>query len=229
VAPAAVFKLLGRQLTSVDLTVDWRIKVQYELAKLLYRTFRDDYDLSRIEPWLAYDPNHEQAQERLEKEPHIYTRQGVTWGRLDNALDSLITRDRESGRQVISYGRFEGLYLTKDSQLRERFRPVILPLLQFHPARRPVFWRMLVVQAHLYAALLKAHALGASSQAASNLLDLIPKLDPRDFDWRTGPGEAPDQQVLVEPFTAARAYLERRLAGASQEKGKGHTVGHIPS
>ena len=212
-APTAVFKLLRRRLTSVDLTVDRRIKAQYELAKLLYRTFRDDYQFAGIEPRLEYDPNHEEWQERSRKRPEVYWRQGVIWGRLDNAIDALTARDPDGDLQLMSYGIFETTYLDQGSDLRRQFELVIVPLLRFHPKTRPVFWRMLVTQAHLYETLLRAHRAASPDEVSDRVLDLVPDLERGRFDWRENPGEATDEKVLVEPFTAAWVYLESHLGG----------------
>lgn len=220
-APTAVFKLLRRQLTSVDLTVDQRIKAQYEIAKLLYRSFSDDYQFAGIEPRLEYDPNHEEWQERSRERPDVYWRQGIIWGRLDNAIDALTAPDAAGNPQLMSYGHFEAAYLEQRSELRNQFELVILPLLRFHPKTRPVFWRMLVTQAHLYDTLLRAHGAAASDEATDRVLDLVRDLKRERFDWRGNPSEATDEEVLVQPFTVTRAYLETHLENVEDVKESG--------
>src|SRR2546422_449958 len=120
----------------------------------------------------------------------------------------------------MSYGRFEAAYLDQGSELREQFRLVILPLRGFHPKTRPVFWRMLVTQVHLYEALLRVHTAEAPSAVDDRVLDLVPEVKRERFDWRGHQGEATDEEVLVQPF-AVRSDLPRespREASSGQVK-----------
>jgi hypothetical protein len=43
----AVFRLLQGQLTLIDLSLDPRISIQYDIAKAIYSTFSSDYAIAK--------------------------------------------------------------------------------------------------------------------------------------------------------------------------------------
>jgi hypothetical protein len=212
-APVAVHKILRQRLTSVDLTVDGRIQAQYELGKLLYRSFRDDYGLARMTPPLPYDPNRLDARARLIEEPQVFWRQGVVWGRLDDALDAMTPSAGEAGPQLMSYGRFENQY-RDDAEFRERFRDAAVPLVEFHPRTRPVFWRMLVAHAYVYETFLRVHRLQPGAHGSAPLAEVLPELNADVFDWRENGANVADEEVR-QPLSAARAYVADYLTNMS--------------
>ena len=55
-APLAAIRILQRRLTAVDLALDSRLRVQYRLLRLLYRSATDDRDLAQRSPQLPYEP-----------------------------------------------------------------------------------------------------------------------------------------------------------------------------
>ena len=68
------------------------IRAQYELMKLLYTSFTEDYTLANVEPKLTYDPNTQGWREKRKADPVAYTRQGLFLGYLD------LRRRRAGGR-----------------------------------------------------------------------------------------------------------------------------------
>ena len=56
-APMTSFKILQHRLTVIDLSLEPRLRTQYELLKLIFRTFTEDHDLARCEPELEYKPD----------------------------------------------------------------------------------------------------------------------------------------------------------------------------
>src|SRR5918994_17922 len=76
-APVAVFKLMQRRLTFVDLTVEPRIKAQYNLAKHIAVSFTDDFDIAALHPPIEYDPTTPASRELREKNPAQFWRQGL--------------------------------------------------------------------------------------------------------------------------------------------------------
>jgi hypothetical protein len=139
-APVAVFHMLRRRLTSVDLNVDARIKAQYDLARVLYRSFRDDHDLAAQQPIIDYDRDARA--------------QGVYWGKLDNALEAMIVSDEDGIPQLISFGRFETLF---DAAEGKALREIAYLFVGFHPSTHRVLWRMLLAQVQIYETLLAIH------------------------------------------------------------------------
>jgi len=75
-APMTTFKLLQSRLTSVDLGLEPRLREQYELLKVLYLSFTNDFDLARAKPELDYepdrtDPGEPNREQLLADEPQV--------------------------------------------------------------------------------------------------------------------------------------------------------------
>src|SRR5690242_7082734 len=76
-APLAVVKLLQRQLTLIDFSLDRRIFTQYTLAKELYDSFTAYFRLARRDPVLKYDPEAPGVEARRESDPAACWKQGI--------------------------------------------------------------------------------------------------------------------------------------------------------
>jgi hypothetical protein len=212
-APLAVIKLIQRLLTLVDLTVDPHINNQYSLAKWLYMSFTEDFALARIAPCLDYDPNHEKRLEKLKRKPEKYWRQGIFAGVLDNAVEALLVHDPNGSMRCMSFGEFESTY--KTSKEHNKFDACIELFKNFHPKTRPVLWRVLVTQAYIYKALLRAREMkltDTDNHAAPKLLRTMSDEERLDFDWRQSSDKVTDEEeVLKQPFDAAYVYLREHL------------------
>lgn len=95
-APIALFKIIQRNLTFVDLSVDPGISANYTLAKVLYLTFTCDFELAALSsPALKYEPHADVANNRRNENPQQFWRQGIPLGCLDNVLhDCMLTNDQ---------------------------------------------------------------------------------------------------------------------------------------
>jgi hypothetical protein len=205
-SPLTVVKLLQRRLTLLDFSLDRRIYIQYSLAKEIYDTFAADFRLAAVEPVLGYDPESDQAGQKRAATPQSYWKQGIPRGKVDIAVDALLAGNPDEAGRIKSFGEFEQEYLTEGSAVNRAFRRFDYLLQNFHPRTRPVFWRLLVTQAHLYQALLQPH------DRIENLpLQPIPEKDRAAFDWRQPGEQVSDKAVLQEPFDVALAYLRERL------------------
>jgi hypothetical protein len=210
-APSAVFKLMRRRLTVVDMTLDHNIATQYQLAKQIAWSFADDFHFA----WglkvcgLKYTPNDPAWQTlRLENEAQ-YWRQGLPYGRLDNAVESLIVRTLEPAGdlRIMGFGEFESLLHSNGSKVDQAFMLVRDIFTSFHPATRPVLWRMLVTQAHIYSAILRFHR----GDTTGTLIVRTLAAEDRDrYYWKRAPTEV-ERQKMEEPFTVAEAYLRQNL------------------
>lgn len=216
-APLVVVKIIQRRLTLIDLTLDTRIKEQYSLANCLYLTFSADFRLAKANPRLNYDPNFEfdpscaDFTVRLEKEPEKYCRQGLSVGRLDNAVEALIIPDGKDSVRCMSFGEFEAMYEDKSSNLHKRFSEVISIFLNFHPQAKPILWRILITQLHLYKTIILNSETNFRWDEEGRGYALIGEKERKRYDWRQCKEEADDQKVLVEPFEIAQQYLQKRL------------------
>jgi hypothetical protein len=210
-APVAVFKLMRRRLTIVDMTLDQNIATQYQLAKQIAWSFADDFDFA----WglkvceLKYTPNDPAWKTLRPGNEEQYWRQGLPYGRLDNAVESLIVRIHEpdGGLRVMGFGEFESELHKKDSTVGQAFTIVRDLFTSFHPAKRPVLWRVLVTQVHLYTAILRFHR-GDTTDGL--IIRPTPVEDRKRFYWKREPTDV-DRQKMEEPFTLAEAYLRKNL------------------
>ena len=211
-APVAVFKLMRRRLTVVDMTLDQNIATQYQLAKQIAWSFADDFDFA----WglkvceLEYTPNDPAWKTLRYGNEEQYWRQGLPYGRLDNAVEALIVRIHEpdGDLRIMGFGEFESALHKNGSAVGQAFTIVRDIITSFHPAKRPVLWRMLVTQVHIYTAILRFRR-GDTTHRST--IRPIPVEDRKRFYWKKEPTDV-ERQKMEEPFTVAEAYL-RNLPG----------------
>jgi hypothetical protein len=106
--------------------------------------------------------------------------------------------------RCMTYGEFARAWDDDGSALHAT-RALFLELLRgFHPARKPVLWRVLIAQHLLYSALLRDAPLEAPP---------TPLSDPQiaELDWRKHADEADDAEIRA-PVRAAEAYVAGKLA-----------------
>jgi hypothetical protein len=210
-APVAVFKLMRRRLTIVDMTLDQNIATQYQLAKQIAWSFADDFDFA----WglkvcvLKYKPNDPEWKILRFQDEAQYWRQGLPYGHLDNAVESLIVRIHEPAGdlRIMSFGEFESALHKSGSTVGQAFTIVQDIFTSFHRATRPVLWRMLVTQTHIYSAILRFHRVDTTDTLT---VRPIPLEDRNRYYWKREPTEV-ERQKMEEPFTVAEAYLRRNL------------------
>lgn len=213
-APLALVRSMSRQLTFVDLSLEPRIEFPYYLASRIYESFKDDRKLAAIHPKIEYDPFHPEWRVRREKDPAKYWWQGPTMGRLENVLDlfSADGSDPNSFR-LVSFGEFERLYEkvleNGEEWQRKNLAVAANPLVSFQPEDRPVYWRLLIVQACLYQVLRRTSRDSHFPDTEEAWLEYL-RLDvPGDFRWKAA-GHAP---VLEDTLLAVNDYLRRFVIG----------------
>ncbi len=211
-APLTTFRILQRRLTTIDLSLEPRLHIQYELLKLTFFSFTEDHALAALKPCLPYDPDRAKAGEpdreaSRTKQPAAYRRQGFFLGTLETVVDSLITTDADRPR-CLTFGEFSSRWLGENSpSLR---LPLSNIFAGFHPRRQPVLWRVLVCQAVLHDAFIRVQrsTLPLEPQIVKEII-LTPQ-DPdgtRQFDWRRDTDED-GEEVVGEPFQVAMDYLD---------------------
>lgn len=209
-APTVIFRLLQDRLTLVDLTRDRRISNHYLLAKWLYISFTDDYVLAQMTPLSEYDPFIEGWREKRLAMPEKYWFQGLALGRLDIAIETMIKPAQDGPGRCISFGEFETIFYEDLKSDKSKFAAFADMFLDFHPARRPILWRILVAQAHLHAALMRAFMEGGATVFVTDVPDNFLGVDLARIDWRH-PNDSLDTAIVQEPVHVARAYLQKRL------------------
>jgi hypothetical protein len=187
-APLATLKLLQARLTTVDLSLDSHLYCQYLLARQIYYSFADDFDLARASvPPLEYDPHSEQAESKRSTSPAVYEQQGVPIGILDNAVHALLIKEPEGAWRVMSFAEFEKEWNDQLSSVHQAFNRISYLFTDFHPRLRPVLWRLLIVQASLYRVLSRLRSNQPFDSALATLIQ-FPPAERLKLDWRR-PGE----------------------------------------
>lgn len=206
--PLGSYRLIQRQLTSVDLGVDPRIRAQWILLHSAYRVTGHDHQLAALGRALAYEPRVSDWRTARQADPAQHWWQGLTQGRLDNAIDAIIDEDR-TPPGLITFDRFEELFRTASedpgSSLDKALGTFANPLFDFTPATRPVFCRIVIVQATLYRTM--------------PLLDTLDRADLRLQDVRGLLHTARDSALAAVPDVVRRgceeavtAYLDHEVA-----------------
>jgi hypothetical protein len=220
-APVTTSRILQRRLTQIDLSLEPRLRLQYELLKLLFLVFTDDHDLAAAAPALPYDPDRadpgEPDREKLlAEEPQVYGRQGFYLGMLEVIAERLVVRTETTAR-CRSFGEFLSDLDDPKSGVAE-----LVPVFQevfggFHPLRAPALWRVLMAQYLLYEAFLQTQRWPAENLGTlAGLVDLTVPQDLTPFDWRSSPEQASDAAIR-EPLEVACAYLARRLKALDEQ------------
>ncbi|HEX8194668.1 MAG TPA: hypothetical protein VF571_00535 [Pyrinomonadaceae bacterium] len=210
-APCAVFRLLQERLTLVDLEVDNQIKDQYLLAKWIYISFTDDFSLAQTEPTLPYSPFERNWQEKRILNPAQFWRQGIPVGRLDAAIDGLLmTVGANSVSRLITYGEFEKVLDSDLAGNGTKYGIFVDVFDQFHPQKRPVLWRILIVQALLHHELIRTFRSARSSTRPIELIAKIPEEEFQELCWSLV--ESPETKYKVDdPFPFATKYFQKHL------------------
>ncbi len=209
-APLALVRSMSRQLTLVDLSLEPRIEFPYYLANRIYGSFKDDRRLAAIHPEIEYDPFHPEWRARREKDPAKYWWQGLTMGRLENVLDLFSADGSDQGTfRLVSFGEFERFYekVLENGEEWQRKDVAVAsnPLVSFQPEDRPVYWRLLMVQACLYQALLRTSRDHSFPSTEEGWLEYLRLDDPDDFRWKAA-GHTP---VFEDTLLAVTEYLRR--------------------
>lgn len=209
--PLATLNLIQRRLTLLDLTLDYRIYAQYSITKLIYHSFGHDFKLARLNtPALPYDPHSQEAEQKSQQHPEVYYQQGIPIGLLDNAIDALILKEDKGPWRVMTFAEFEREYQKSETELRKAFDRIDYLFENFHPKPRPILWRILITQAHLYTLLLQTRMHGEPREL-SKLLPKMPEMDRSKFDWRQPEEKIDDDTVLIEPFKTTEAYFNSEV------------------
>ena len=208
--PLVIFRLLQDKLTLVDLTVDSCISTQYLIAKSLYISFTEPFVLANKPPILEYKPFIENWEVERIAMPETHWSQGLTLGSLDVAIEGMINRRSDDIDRCMTFGEFEASFRDDLQGDGPTFGHFVDILRSFHPARRPVLWRILVVQAHLYAKLMEVSVHRGVTVFITDIPIDFSGDDMASLNWRQ-PGEDQCEDAILEPVQVAKDYLHTRL------------------
>lgn len=124
-APLASYRLIQRRMVFLDLTLDRRISVQWAIMRAVYESFYRDEDIAALGDPLAYNPRVEGWRHRRRSEPRTYWWQGVTRGRLDNAIQFIAEGEGPNAPRLLTFGEFETRFKTVASKGGEGGRPLV--------------------------------------------------------------------------------------------------------
>jgi hypothetical protein len=109
-----------------------------------------------------------------------------------------------------NYGEFEYMY----SRLKSsgKLAPIICLLSDFHPKTKPVLWRILLTQTHIYKATTTLNERAVGSCGNIKPLKIISRQERETlYDWRQSGDNTIDEEVFEKPFAAVEHYLSDSL------------------
>jgi hypothetical protein len=202
--PSAIFRMMQQKLTVVDLSVDSAIASVYGLAKMAYAIWTESFVLAQITPALEYDPHKRDDISRQDSRASKNVQQGLPSGYLDRSIDALIVREKGEPARLMNYGEFEADFRVPGSITQKANVVLREGLIDFHPASRPVLWRLLFTQAIVYRALME------NSIDEHSLSRILSSVGTVAWDWRlTGSREA-EMKIHDVPVAVASEYFKTR-------------------
>ncbi len=213
IAPLAAFKLIQRRLTIVDLELEPRINIQYSLGKCLYSTISDDFDLAQSQPIIVgYKP----YENYIGTQEEIHFHQGIYTGLIDSITELLTVDEPKGGLRVLTFGEFESKYMK--AKVPESLQKFYTLFLNFHPKTRPVLWRILVAQAHIYMALKEIQQM-KFNDFGSNLrpLKVLYETKSPEFDWHKHKEET---SIDSNPLEGVENYFRQHWSNLIDIQGK---------
>lgn len=209
--PIALYQIMQKKLTLLDINVDSSIGLRYKIAKQVYISYTDDFEFARTLQNIYYEPNDLEWQVKRKDNPKSFWRQGLPMGLLDKTIEILIEKGENGKERVITYGEFEkklgnvGNDKTSDIHLsRDIF-------FKFHPENRPILWRILITQSLLLKALLELKNLKSENITDDIVRKLLTEYDKEGlsaFNWSY---DKTYTEQFEEPFKVAIKYLQKRF------------------
>jgi hypothetical protein len=208
-APLTTASILRRRLTTVDLSLEPRLQLQYDLLKEIAVSFAHDFEFAEREPKLSYnpdrtDPGEPERELKLREEPMKYHRQGLYAGILDMIVETMVD---QSNTRCKSFGEFANDWKDSNSKLNACIPDITDLFGGFHPQARPVLWRVLVAQYLQHDLFLQLHYQGIWERAQVSKLVIMPSRDViARFDWSSGESNVREATVR-QPIEVAYSYL----------------------
>ncbi len=209
--PIAIYQIMQKKLTLVDITVDSSIGLRYKMAKQIYISYTDDFEFARTYKSIEYDPNNLKWQEKRKDNPASFWRQGLPMGLLDKTIEILIEKDESGKERVISYGEFEKKLGNVGSDKASDINLSRDVFFNFHPQKRPILWRILIAQSLLLSAFLELKSVKPENINEHMLRKILLNYDVesiKEFIWSN------DEKNIIEyeePFRVAVEYLNKRF------------------
>ncbi len=202
--PHAVYQLLRRSATFVDLRLDRRISTAYSLMKISSVAMTDHFDFARLEPPLAYDPNVANWERERKLNPAEHWQQALHVGEFEKTVETMIVRDGEADRPI-SYGEFEH-QLSSNPDFRRRMDAAFDLFRSFNFDDRPVLARLLLAHASVMHLAIISHA---DPKDVEELQDAVERFGSSD---KAGADLGWDLTTYDSSLAGALQYVRDRLA-----------------
>jgi hypothetical protein len=208
-APVVLFKLCRRRLTFVDLRVNDHVRQQYALARLIYQTWNDGYEMKALSPFIDYEPTSRWLKPS-DPRASTHVMQHIVIGELDLIAEAMTITGPDGRQRCMDFGEFLEAYKNAKSTLHERAAILTDLFRDFSPDRRPILWRLLLVQATVWKAFCD------SAIESDNPVSLGLEPDERNLErlrwWKADHPAAQEEFVSHLGFAAAHARSEYERA-----------------
>lgn len=194
--PLAIFRLIQRKTTFVDLSLDESIRARYMLLKQAYLTFTDDFLIAKETPNIKYDPKKDAYDiERYISGigPRCHWPQALVIGNIDRLLD-FMSKSEGEGKRPLTYGEFEDSVHQNGVIIPSMSAPFYL-FYKFDFFTRPILARIL----HAHACLMHLLIVSYQQEVPPNWLaemENFLKSDEHNLCWWNDEKDDPTKPVI---------------------------------
>ena len=157
--PTVIFKLYSKLIYRNFVFLDWKTRFQFLTLEAVADSFLSDDIIADIEPGIEYTPRVPGWRQKRQQTPHAFWWQGLSEDRLENAIAEFL-KDNEGYVSIFSridfQAKYRRIYNGNKSQSQQNIGLAANALYGFCPRDRPVFWRLLIIQALLYKAIIRS-------------------------------------------------------------------------
>ena len=156
--PTVIFKLYSKLIYRNFVFLDWKTRFQFLLLEAVADSFLGDDIIADIEPKIDYTPRVPGWRSKRQQTPYKFWWQGLSEDRIENAIAEFL-RDDEGYVSIISRIDFRSKYrriYKGQGQSQQNIGLAANALYGFCPKDRPVYWRLLIIHAILYKAILRS-------------------------------------------------------------------------
>lgn len=210
-APVAIYQIMQKKLTLLDITVDNSIGLRYKIVKQIYLSYTDDFEFARLVETIYYEPNHTNWEIKRMVNPERFWRQGLPMGLLDKTIDILIEKSENSKERLIGYGEFEKKIGNVNHDKISDINLARDIFYKFHPESRPILWRVLIAQSFLLKALLELQNLKPEKITQDVVKKLLCCYDKESLEVFRWSNDETFSKQIEEPFRVAVKYFESRF------------------
>jgi hypothetical protein len=214
--PLAYIPLLERQLTPSDLRSYENINFQYLVASILYNSLTETPRIARNGDKLEYSSHYDgkDKKEKRSKEPARYSVQGIYQITLDIVVDYFIKNEA-----VMSISTFLDNYGDRftPQQKLDDLKKVINLFRDFHPNKKPILWRSILIQLCLYRMLEKIRYEDIKIRNFKSFDDMkksfkdIYEFEDQLIEWRNKNYEQRMPGIDKKPLAAVQEYIDSKL------------------